>query len=149
MKKRITLLALVAAAAAAPVHAQTRVTEPWIRSAVAQQKATGMFAQITSAEGGRLVAASSPIAGTVEVHEMSMDGDIMRMRALPNGLELPAGKAVALKPGGYHLMLLGLKQALKAGDTVPVALVIEGRDGKRETLALDVPVKAQAGMGMK
>jgi periplasmic copper chaperone A len=125
---------------AGAASAQTTVTDPWIRGTVAQQKATGMFAQVTSASGGTLVAARSPVASVVEIHEMRMDGDVMRMRAVP-GLELPAGKAVALKPGGYHVMLIDLKQPLKPGETVPVTLVIEGKDGKRETVELQVPVK--------
>ena len=121
--------------------AQTTVKEPWIRGTVAQQKATGLFAQITSTAGGRLVSAASPMAGLVEIHEMSMDGNVMKMRALPNGLDLPAGKAVDLKPGGYHVMLMDLKQQLKEGDTVPVTLVVQGKDGKKETLELKAPVK--------
>jgi copper(I)-binding protein len=73
---------------------------------------------------------------------MAMDGNVMKMRALANGLELPAGKAVALKPGGYHVMLMDLKQQLKAGDAVPVTLVVEGAGKVRETIELAVPVKA-------
>lgn len=126
---------------AAPAWAQTTVKDAWIRGTVPQQKATGLFAQITSAQGGKLVAGSSPVAGIVEVHEMAMDGTVMKMRALPAGLDLPAGKAVDLKPGGYHIMLMDLKQQVKEGDTVPVTLVIEGKDGKKETLALQVPVR--------
>ena len=134
-------LALVAAQWAA--HAQTTVKDPWVRGTVPQQKATGMFAQITSTGGGKLVSASSPVASIVEIHEMAMEGDVMKMRAIP-GLDLPAGKAVDLKPGGYHVMLIDLKQALKAGDTVPVKLVIEGKDGKRETIDVNAPVRALA-----
>ena len=122
-------------------HAQTTVKEPWVRGTVPQQKATGMFAQITSASGGKLISASSPVAGVVEIHEMRMEGDVMRMRAIP-GLNLPAGKAVDLRPGGYHVMLIDLKQALRAGDNVPVTLVIEGVDGKRETVEVSAPVRA-------
>ncbi|MFN9450391.1 MAG: copper chaperone PCu(A)C [Rubrivivax sp.] len=125
--------------------AQTVVKDAWVRGTVAQQKGTGMFAQITSAQGGRLLSASSPVAGVVEIHEMAMEGNVMRMRALSNGLELPAGKAVDLKPGGYHVMLLDLKQPLKPGDTVPVSMVIAGKDGKTETLELKVPVRPLAG----
>jgi hypothetical protein len=125
--------------------AQTTVKDPWIRGTVAQQKATGLFAQITSVQGGKLVSAASPVAGVVEVHEMAMDGTVMKMRALANGLELPAGKVVELKPGGYHVMLMDLKQAMKPGDTVPVTLVIEGKDGKKETLELKVPVRPLGG----
>jgi periplasmic copper chaperone A len=140
---RITFTSTLAAAlmmCAAMASAQTTVTDAWIRGTVAQQKATGMFAQVTSASGGTLVAARSPVASVVEIHEMRMDGDVMRMRAVA-GLDLPAGKAVALKPGGYHVMLIDLKQQLKPGVTVPVTLVIEGKDGKRETVELQVPVK--------
>ena len=126
-------------------HAQTTVAEPWVRSTVAGQKATGAFLQITSAAGGRLVSASSPVAGVVEIHEMAMEGNVMKMRALPKGLDLPAGKAVALKPGGLHVMLMDLKQPLKAGDTVPLSLVVEGAANKRETIEVKATVRgAQA-----
>ncbi len=146
MKKLATLLAVAPLLALAlPAQAQTTVKEPWVRGTVPQQKATGMFAQITSAGGGKLVAASSPVAGVVEVHEMAMEGNVMKMRAVAGGLDLPAGKAVDLKPGGYHVMLMDLKKELKAGDTVPVTLVVEGKDGKRETLEVKAPVKALAG----
>ena len=137
-----TLLAALAVTSA-PAFAQTTVTDPWVRGTVAPQKATGLFAQITSAQGGRLVSARSPLAGVVEIHEMKMEGDVMRMRAVPD-LALPAGQAVALKPGGYHLMLLDLKQALKAGDSVPVTLVVEGADKKRETIEIKAAVRAAA-----
>lgn len=147
MKQLITLAALAFAAAAAPAQT-TVVVDPWVRGVVAQQKATGMFARITSVNGGRLVAGSSPVAGVVEIHEMRMDGDTMRMRALPNGLELPAGQAVDLKPGGYHVMLMDLKQPLKDGQTVPVTLVVEGKDGKRETLEVKAVVRPLAGGAM-
>ena len=85
--------------------------------------------------------ASSPAAGVVEIHEMSMDGNVMRMRAIP-GLDLPAGKPVELKPGGYHLMLMDLKQPLKEGTSVAVILVIESRDGKRESVEVIAPVRS-------
>lgn len=129
--------------AAAGVQAQVTVGEPWVRATVPQQKATGMFAQITSAQGGKLVAASSPVAAVVEIHEMAMDNNVMRMRAIP-GLDLPPGKAVELKPGGFHVMLMGLKQQVKEGDTVPVTLVVEGKDGKRENVDVKAPVRALA-----
>ena len=146
MKLPLITLSLVAATTAA---AQTTVKNAWVRGTVAQQKATGLFAQITSTAGGRIVGASSPVAGVVEIHEMAMEGSVMRMRAV-TALELPAGKAVELKPGGYHVMLLDLKQQLKAGDTVAVTLVVEGKDGKRENVEVKAPVKALgAAEGMK
>ncbi len=137
---RFPLLAALSLAAAA-ASAQTTVKDAWVRGTVEPQKATGAFMQITSAQGGRLVGVASPRAGVAEVHEMAMEGNVMKMRAIP-ALDLPAGKAVELKPGGYHVMLMELKQPLKAGETVPLTLTVEGKDGKRETLELSVPVKA-------
>ncbi len=139
--KRLTIAAALLAALAA--QAQTSVKDAWVRGTVAGQKATGLFGQITSAYGGKLVSASSPLAGVVEVHEMAMDGNVMKMRAV-SALDLPAGKAVELKPGGYHVMLMDLKQELKPGQTVPVTLVIEGAGGKRENVEIKAPVKALA-----
>lgn len=124
------------AAAAAPAV----VADAWVRGTVAQQKATGMFARITAPQAARLVDAKSPLAATVEIHEMRMDGDTMRMRAIP-ALDLPAGQAVDLKPGGYHVMLMGLTQPLSAGQMVPVTLVFEV-GSQRRSMDLQVPVRA-------
>jgi copper(I)-binding protein len=121
--------------------AQTRVSDAFVRGTVAQQKATGAFLKLTSVQGGRLVAVASPVAMLAEIHEMKMDGNTMRMAEVPF-IELPAGQPVELKPGGYHLMLMGLKQTLKDGDSVPLVLTIEGKDGKKETVELKAPVKA-------
>jgi copper(I)-binding protein len=137
MKKTVVMLATLLALGA---QAQTSVKDPWVRGTVANQKATGMFAQITSTSGGKLLSAASPVAGVVEIHEMAMDGNVMKMRAI-SGLELPAGKTVELKPGGYHVMLMDLKKELKPGDTVPVTLVVEGADKKRETIEVKAAVK--------
>ena len=139
--KRITLAALIFAAF--PVMAQVAVKDPWVRATVPAQKATGAFMQITSAQDARLVEAKSPVAGVVEVHEMVMEKDVMKMRAI-KGLDLPAGKTVELKPGGYHVMLMDLKEQMKEGATVPVTLVIEGKDKKRSTIEVKAPVKALA-----
>lgn len=135
------VFALAAALAGGTAIAQTSVKDAWVRGTVEPQKATGAFMQITSAQGGKLVGVRSPAAGVAEVHEMAMEGNVMKMRAVP-ALDLPAGQAVELKPGGYHVMLMELKQPLKAGETVPLTLTVEGKDGKRETLELKVPVKA-------
>jgi copper(I)-binding protein len=145
MKPRHSLAAVLVLLSAGAL-AQTTVTDPWIRGTVAQQKASGLFAQITSAQGGKLVSAASPVAGVVEVHEMVMDGNVMKMRAIAGGLDLPAGKTVELKPGGYHVMLMDLKQQLKPGDTVPVTLVVEGKDGKKESIELKAPVRPLGGV---
>ena len=137
--RSIGLAGLIAATGAA--GAQTTVKDAWVRGTVPQQKASGAFMQITSAQGGKLLSVNSPVAGVAEVHEMSMEGTTMRMRAV-GSLDLPAGQAVELKPGGYHVMLMDLRQQLSAGDMVPLSLVIEGKDGKRETLQLQAPVRA-------
>ena len=135
---RIVLaLALVAAQWAA--YAQTTVKDPWVRGTVPQQKATGAFMQLTSPKAAKVVAASSPVAEMVEIHEMKMDNGVMKMRAV-EALALPAGQTVALKPGSYHVMLMGLKAPIKAGETVPLTLTLEGDDKQRTT----VEVKAEA-----
>ena len=85
------------------------VTDAWARATVQGQKATGAFMKITAKDNAKLVGVSSAVAGVVEIHEMKMDKDVMKMSALPNGLDLPAGKAVELKPGSYHVMLMDLK----------------------------------------
>ena len=141
MKKPSRLVAVAAFAllACAAARAQVSVDHPWVRTTVAQQTTTGAFMTITSVQGGKLVSASSPIAASVEVHEMKMDGDLMRMRSVA-ALPLPAGKPVEMKPNGFHMMLMGLKAPLKAGDVVPIKLVVEDAKGKRQT----VDVKATA-----
>ena len=140
---RITTALCALVFVAGNAAAQTTVSDPWVRAVVAQQKVTGLFASITSTKGGMLVGASSPLAGMAEVHEMRMDGDVMKMRELGAGLALPAGKAVELKPGGFHIMLMDLKQPLKVGDIVPVTLVIEGADKQRENVEVKAVVRAQ------
>jgi periplasmic copper chaperone A len=134
MKKIIiaTLLSLTASAwAQAPANVE--VKDAWVRATVAQQTSTGAFMQLTAVADTRVVQVSSPIAGVVEIHEMAMDKDVMKMRAVP-ALPLPAGKTVELKPGGYHMMMMDLKGPVKAGDVVPVSLVLESKDGLRSTL---------------
>lgn len=138
MKK--PLIAWLFAAAALPVLAETTVSEPWVRATVPQQKATGAYMELKSDADARLVSVSSPAAGVAEVHEMAVVDDLMTMRRLAS-LELPAGRAVELKPGGYHVMLIGLKQQVKEGEQVPLTLVIERRDGQRETVEVRASVR--------
>lgn len=136
--KRILAASLLSFSAVIPAFAQLSVVQPWVRATVPQQKATGAFMQLTAQNDARLVDVKSPVAGIAEVHEMSMDGQVMKMRRLHAGLELPAGKAVELKPGGYHIMLMALKRQLQEGESVPLTLVLEDKDGKRlivETIA--------------
>ena len=136
MKKVFALtLAALTLTLGATAYAQVTVKDPWVRATVPQQKSTGAFMQLTSAQPARLVSAQSPVAGVVEIHEMAMADNVMKMRAIP-GLDLPAGKAVELKPGSYHVMLMDLKAPVKEGEIVPLTLVVEGKDGKKETLEI-------------
>lgn len=141
MKKVLSVLTLSLLASLA--HAQVSVKDAWVRATVAQQKATGAFMTLESKQEAKLVAAQSPVAGVVEVHEMAMDNGVMKMRAVPF-LALPAGKAVELKPGGYHVMLMDLKGQVKDGDMVPVTLVVEGKDGKRQNVEVKAPARVMA-----
>ena len=127
------------------VHAQVQVKDAWARSTVQGQMATGAFMSLTASEGARLVGASSPVAGVVEIHEMAMDGNVMKMRPV-TGLDLPPGRSVELKPGGYHVMLMDLKRPLKAGERIPVELRFEMRDKRLVTQPLEVEVMARAPM---
>jgi len=115
-----------------------RIQEPWVRATVPGQLATGAFMKLTASNAARLVQASSPVAGLVEIHEMRMDRDVMRMAAI-TGLDLPAGRAVELKPGSYHVMLMQLKEQIREGDAVPLALTFQLPDGRKEI----VEIKAQ------
>lgn len=139
-----TLLAL-SASAWAQTPASVDVKDAWVRATVAQQKSTGAFMQLNARADTRLVGVQSPIAGVAELHEMAMENDVMKMRAVTAGLALPAGQMVELKPGGYHLMLMDLKGPVKAGDVVPVTLVFEGKDGQRSTLHVKATARPLGG----
>jgi len=129
----ITSAAFLAPLAA--TQAQVTVNEPWVRATVPQQKATGAFMNLSATSSARLVSAKSPAANIVEIHEMVMEGNLMKMRAIP-GIEIPAGQTLSLKPGSYHVMLIDLKQQIKDGDTVPITLVFEGLDKKQQMLEI-------------
>ena len=129
-------------------QAQTvEVQNAWARATVQGQKASGAFMTLTAQTPGRLVSVSSPVAGVAEVHEMKMEGDVMKMRALTNGLELPAGKPVEFKPGGYHVMLMDLKLPLQKDTTIPVTLVFKDAKGVETKKELKLPVSQTAPAG--
>ena len=130
--RRLFTLALAASLAATAAAAQDfqlgplKIDQLWARPTVAGMSAGGGFLSVqnSGSKADRLLGGSSPAAAAVEVHEMRMEGDVMRMREI-KALELPAGKRVTLAPGGFHLMLVGLKAPLKVGDKVPVKLRFE------------------------
>jgi hypothetical protein len=136
----LTILALIPGVGT--IHAQSTspisIEKPFSRATPGGAKIGAGYMTITNkgATADRLVSASSPAAGKVEIHEMSMQDNVMKMRELPNGLLIDSGKTVSLAPGGYHLMLLGLKAPLKKGDKVSVTLNFE-KAGKID-VTLDV-----------
>ena len=120
------------------------VNNPWVRATVPAQQVTGAFMTITAWVDLRLVAVSSPQAGMIEIHQMTMENNVMKMRALPNGMALPKGKAVELKPGGFHLMVMDLKQPMRQGAWLPLSLTVETKDKKRSTVMVSAEVKSLA-----
>lgn len=148
--QRLALLALFATtlSTTTTVWAQSvDVKSAWVRATVQGQMATGAFMTLTAKDGARLVGVSSSVAGVADVHEMKMDGDVMKMRAVEGGLDLPAGKAVELKPGGYHVMLMDLKKPLLKGTTIAVTLLFKDSKGTQSKLELKLPVSQTSPAG--
>ena len=123
-----------------------KIDGAWARATVPGQKGTGAFMTLTAERPLRLVSVASPVAGVSEIHEMKMEGDVMRMRAIA-ALDLPAGKSVALRPGGYHLMLMDLKQPLVKDTQVPVTLRFADAQGKTSEMQLSLPIALAAPAG--
>jgi copper(I)-binding protein len=126
-----------------PAAAQVTVADPWVRGIVGGQRATGAFMTLTAGKDSALVAAASPVAKIVEIHESKVENGVMQMRAVQR-IDLPAGKPVALKPGGLHVMLMALTQPLPDGSAVPITLTFEDRDGKRTTAQVSATVRPLA-----
>ena len=116
------------------------VKDAWIRGTVQGQTATGAFMELTAKAYARLIGVSTPLTKTAEVHNMTMENGVMKMFPV-DGIDVPAGKTVRLASGGYHVMLMNLKNPLKAGDKVPLQLTFELADKKRETVDLSVEVR--------
>ena len=136
MKAILAVTMLVASLPASA--ANVSVTDAWARATMPGQQVSGAYMKIASDADAKLVGASSPAIPRVEVHEMKMDGDVMRMREV-KAVDLPKGKVVSLEPGGYHIMLMNLKKPIAAGDVIPLKLVVES-GGKQQV----VEVKAEA-----
>jgi copper(I)-binding protein len=136
--KRIVLIALLLFLS--PAYAQVTVKDAWVRATAPQQQVAAAYLQISSVEDLRLVAARSPIAGAVEIHETRMENNMTKMRPVAS-VALPAGKVVEFKPGGNHIMLMGLKGPVKEEESVPLTLVVEGRDGKRQNVEVKAMVR--------
>ncbi|MEQ9106135.1 MAG: copper chaperone PCu(A)C [Limnobacter sp.] len=116
------------------------VQTAWVRPTVGEQDSTGAYLTITSQEAVALVGVATPAAEIAEVHEMKMDGEIMRMR-MAERINIKAGEALELKPGGYHVMLMALTAPIEAGQEIELSLQFEKPDGSK----IEIPVKAVAG----
>lgn len=135
-----------AAMGALAQNAPLQVTGAWARATVPGQGGSGAFMTLQPQQNLQLVGASSPVAGTVQIHEMKLEGNTMRMRAI-TALPLPAHQSVALTPGGNHIMLMDLKQVLTAGSTIPIELQLQDAAGQKLTQTVDVPVRQNAPAG--
>ena len=136
----LTLLGL-----AFQVSAQTKVDDAWVRATVPTQSASGAFMTLTADSDSKLLSVATPVAKDVQIHEMSMKNDVMRMGPVKS-VDLPAGKAVKLDPNGYHVMLMGLTGQLKEGESVPLTLTVENAKGEKETVEVKASVRSLTNM---
>lgn len=141
-----TWCAVIAVPVVATAQTPVQVSQPWVRATVPHQPATGAFMQLQSTAPLQLIAVDSPVAKTVELHEMRLGNDIMRMRQVA-GIAVPPGQTVALQPGGYHVMLIGLHQPVTAGQQVPLTLTFETAQGERLTQVVQAEVRALGAAG--
>lgn len=142
---RTLVVALLAGVSLSAV-AETRVEDPWVRATVAGQPSSGAFMRITADTDSTLLSVTSPVARDVQIHEMSMTNDVMRMGPV-DAVPLPAGKTVALDPEGYHVMLMGLNGQIKEGDQVPLTLTVKNAKGETEVVNVSAPARAAMDMG--
>ncbi|HEX5675006.1 MAG TPA: copper chaperone PCu(A)C [Azonexus sp.] len=140
MKVSFAAALLISAASLPAWAANISVSDAWARATMPGQPVSGAYMKIQSDADARLIGASSPAVPRVEVHEMKMDGDVMRMREVKS-IDLPRGKTVSLEPGGFHIMLMNLPKPIAAGDVIPLSLVVES-GGKRQTVEVKVEARA-------
>ena len=141
MKSLLRANAIAALFVASTAQAQVEVKSAWVRATVPHQMGTGAFMQLTAAKDTKLVAASSTLTPVVEIHEMRLQDNVMKMRQV-DAVELPAGRTVDFEPGGYHVMLMELKEQVKEGTTVPLTLLFEDGEGQRRSVQVQAPVRA-------
>ena len=135
------ILSLVFAAWSLAAQAGVEITGAWARATAPGQTVGAAFMTLNSSDNASLESASSPVAKSVQIHRMSMDNGVMKMRML-DSLPLPAGKSVKLDPDGLHLMLLGLKKPLKEGDNIEISLTLKDKLGKQTIQKISFTVKA-------
>jgi len=116
------------------------VHEAWTRATAPGQTVAGVYFDVQSDSDAKLVGVETTLAGLAELHFMSMEGGVMRMRAVPE-VDLPAGKTVKFKPGGLHIMLFDLERPLEAGSEVALSLLIEDAKGRQTQIAVSAEVR--------
>lgn len=136
MKYLAFVAGLVMASAALAQPAQLEVNNAWARATAGKADTGAAYVTVQSPTTDRLVSASTPVAKKAELHTMSMQGMVMKMRPL-SGLDIPAGQPVILKPGGEHIMLMGLNQPLRAGQTFPLTLDFEKAGSRTVTVTVE------------
>jgi len=139
-KHAAAVITIAAFACAIPAFADVTINDAWVRGTLAGQKVTGAFMQIASTTDTALIDASSPSAKFIEIHEMTKEGGVMKMKAIDR-LPIPGGRAVELTSGGYHMRLFELKAPLNAGEVVPMKLTFEDKSGKRSTVDVNATVR--------
>ncbi len=157
MSRALTSLALAAvsiglaacsqggAGGAGEAAGRVQVADALCRPTPNGRQSTGCYLTLTAPSDDRLTAVSSPVAGRVEIHESRVESNMMMMRELKEGLPLPAGEAVELKPGGNHIMLMAVAEPLKAGDTVTLALTFASAPPLEVTAAVGQPALTDSG----
>lgn len=140
-----TLIGLSLLGLAAHASAQVQVSDAWVRATVPGQPSSGAFMTVTADSDSKLLRVASPVAKDVQIHEMSMKNDVMRMGPV-DSITLPAGTPVKLDPDGYHVMLMGLTGQIKEGDQVPLTLTVENAKGERQTVEVKAAARGLDGM---
>lgn len=136
-------VAVVVGISSMNVSADVSIKAPWVRATAPAQKVAGGYLQLSSTTHAKLLKMTSPMASSVELHASSMEGGVMKMRHLEH-LEIPAGKVIEFKPGGYHIMFIGLKKQLVEGDQVPLQLLFSDNLNQKHTLEISLPVRVNA-----
>ena len=127
-------------AASGLARAQVEVTDAWVRATVPGQKVAAAYMGLRAAAPARLVGVETKAARSGEIHSMSHESGVMKMRRL-DSLELPAGQTVSLEPGGNHIMLFDPLKPFTEGQRVPLKLIVE-QGGKRVEISVDAPVRS-------
>ncbi len=140
----VALMPIFALAKTSTVEPSLKITDAWAKTTVPGGSVSAAYMQIKSAKPLKLVKAESPLTPNVEIHNMSMNAGVMEMRAVDT-IDIPADKAVSLKPGGFHIMLIKVNKPINKGDTVPLKLTFETPDKK--LFSVDVAARGQEKSG--